>query len=295
MKLLVTGQNGFVAGSVIAQARKTWQVHGVDYMNPNEFPSDVVCHTLDLRDKEKLVALVEAIQPDAIIHTAAIANIDTCEENQNLARTINVGATETLAGICRAKGVKMVLCSTDSVFDGVKGFYSETDEPHALNYYAETKIEAEKIVLNASTRNVVARLSLVMGLPVFGQGNSFLADTIQKLKAGTPVNFPANEIRTPVDVITLGSALTELAGNKFGGIIHLSGNTRINRYDMAVQIATGLGYNPELIMATNSNSIPGRAPRPDDASLDNSLACRILQTPMLTLVEGLALTLNYNK
>ena len=189
----------------------------------------------------------------------------------------------------------MVFCSTDTVFDGIKGDYTETDAPHAVNFYAATKIKAEQIVLSASPRNVVARLALVMGLPVIGKGNSFLADMIGKLGNGIEIPFPANETRTPVDVITLGSALIELAGNQFGGIIHLSGNTKINRYDMALAIATTLGYPTNLIISADSNAMPGRAPRANDASMDNSLAKQILKTPMRTLAEGLNLTLNFKK
>ena len=293
MRLLVTGLNGFVAGSIITQARKYFEVHGADVTEAVGLPSDIYVHQLDLLDKDAVVTLFQRIKPDAVIHTAAIANIDVCEINKELAWKVNVGITETIADLCRQNDAKMIFCSTDSVFDGVKGRYNEEDEPHAVNFYAETKVAAEKIVLGASDKNVVARLSLVMGMPVVGKGNSFLADTIEKLQNGQEVKFPENEIRTPVDVVTLGAALSELAANSFGGIIHLSGSTRINRYKMAVQIAEKLGFDPGLITATDSNAMKGRAPRPNDASMDNSLAKKILNTPMRTLTEGLELTLNY--
>lgn len=293
MKLLLTGFNGFVAGSVIAHAKGKWEVHGIDIaVNPvNE--SAVLYHTMDLLDDQKLIAIFNEIRPDAVIHTAAMANIDLCQNNQERAEKVNIGITKAIARLCQETGAKMVFCSTDTVFDGKKGNYTETDTPHAVNFYAKTKIKAEQIVLSASNKNVVARLSLVMGLPVMGQGNSFLADTIEKLKKGVGVPFPANEIRTPLDVITLGSALVELAGNQYGGIIHLAGNTRINRYEMAREIATAFGYSPELILSIDSNAMEGRAPRPNDASLDNSLAKKILKTPMRTLSEGLELTMNF--
>jgi dTDP-4-dehydrorhamnose reductase len=293
MRLLVTGINGFVAGSIIAHARKKWEVHGADVTEAVGLPKDIHAHQIDLLDKEKVTALFHSIKPDVVIHTAAIANIDVCENNRELAWKVNVGITETIADLCIEFDAKMILCSTDSVFDGIKGFYTENDEPHAVNFYAETKVEAEKIVLLASSKNVVARLSLVMGMPVIGKGNSFLADTIEKLQKGEQVKFPENEIRTPVDVVTLGAALTELAGNNFGDIIHLTGNTRINRYEMAIQIAETLGFDPKLIIATDSNAMKGRAPRPNDASMDNSLAKKILYTPMRTLTEALDLTLNF--
>jgi dTDP-4-dehydrorhamnose reductase len=162
----------------------------------------------------------------------------------------------------------------------------------AVNYYAQTKIRAEQAVLAADKRNVVARLALVMGLPVMGRGNSFLADMLEKLKGGETLRFADNEIRTPIDVLTLGAALNELASGPFGGIIHLAGNTRINRYEMARRIALQTGFAEAKILAINSNALAGRAPRPDDASLDNSLARSILRTPLLSLEEGLELTLN---
>lgn len=241
-------------------------------------------------DSEKLIG---QIKPDAVIHTAAMANIDFCEANKEAAEKVNVGVTDALARICAQAGAKLVFCSTDTVFDGVKGDYSENDYPLAVNFYAETKIKAEQIVLLASNKNVVARLSLVMGLSVQGKGNSFLADMLEKLQRGEQMKFLENETRTPVDVISLGSALIELAENDFTGIIHLVGNTRINRYEMAKHIARVLDFSEASILPVNSNAMPGRAPRPNNAFMNNRLAKKILKTPMKSLSEGLALTLNF--
>lgn len=293
MKLLITGVNGFVAGSVVAHAKGKWEIHGIGRSESLANEPEVIYHTQDLLDEQKVTALFNEIRPDAVIHTAAMANIDVCQKNKEMAEQVNVGITKTIACLCKELGAKMIFCSTDAVFDGTKGNYTESDVPHAVNFYAETKIKAEQIVLSASDKNVVARLALVMGLPVIGQGNSFLADTIGKLGKGIQIPFPVNEIRTPIDVITLGSALVELAGNQFGGIIHLSGCTKINRYQMALEIVKTLGYSTELILSVDSNAMEGRAPRSNDVSMDNSLAQKVLKTPMLTLSKGLALTLNF--
>ena len=293
MKLLITGFNGFVAGSVIAHAKGKWEIHGIGRSESSLNEPGIFYHTLDLLDEVKLTRLFNEIRPDAVIHAAAMANIDTCQKNQETAEKVNVSVTQTIATLCRNISAKLVFCSTDAVFDGTKGNYTEKELPRALNFYAETKIKAEQIVLSASDKNVVARLALVMGLPVIGQGNSFLADTITKLEKGIRVPFPENEIRTPIDVITLGCALVELAQNQFGGIIHLSGNTKIERYQMALEIAKTLGYPTELIEPVDSNAMEGRAPRSNDVSMDNSLAKSILKTPMRTLSEGLKLTMNF--
>ena len=293
MKLLITGFNGFVAGSVIAHAKGNCEIHGIGRSeNPLNEP-DIYYHNLDLLDEQGFTSLFNEISPDAVIHAAAMANIDVCQVNQEMAERVNVGVTKMIARLCSEHGVKMVFCSTDTVFDGVRGNYVETDIPYPLNFYAETKVKGEQIVLSASPENVVARLALVMGLPVIGKGNSFLADMISKLGKGIEIPFPANETRTPVDVITLGSSLIELAGNQFGGIIHLAGNTKISRYQMGLEIATTLGYPTNLILSVDSNAMAGRAPRANDASMDNSLAKKVLKTPMHSLAEGLNLTLNF--
>jgi len=292
MKLLITGSNGFVAGSIIAHAQAHWEVHGIARSALPVDHGNVYYHLLDLLDAEKLAELFIKIKPDVVIHAAAIANIDFCEKNKNIAEAINADVTKTIARLCKETDIKMIHCSTDTIFDGTKGYYTEDDLPNPINFYAETKVKSEEIVLISSPKNVVARLALVMGLLSREKGNSFLFDLIEKLKNNEPVKFAENETRTPIDVITLGAALVELAGNNFAGIIHLAGNTRINRFNMAKEIAMAMKFSPELIISTNSNAIPDRAPRPNDVSMVNTKAKQILETPMCSLQEGLGLVLN---
>jgi dTDP-4-dehydrorhamnose reductase len=290
-RLLVTGYGGFVAGSVVSQGRRQWQIVGLSHRGVADGPTDVEAICLDLCDKHELAKVFRRVAPVAVIHTAALADIDACQVHPEVADAVNVDATRQLAELCQQGGAKMVFCSTDTLFDGSKGNYCEDDLPRALNYYAETKIRAERAVRAAADSNVVARLSLVMGLPILGAGNSFLAKMICQWNAGHVMRFAENEIRTPIDVITLGRALLELAAGAVSGTIHLAGNTRLNRYEMALQIADRIGYSRDLAEPTDSSGLVGRAPRPADVSLDNRKARRILQTPMRTLAEGLNLVL----
>lgn len=294
-KLLVTGSGGFLAGSVMYHAEEKWELHGIDKTDTPGKQNKFNCYSFDLRDSKQMKKIFYQIQPDAVIHTAAIADIDYCQSNQNLAFEVNVGVTQSLVDLCIESGAKMVFCSSDTVFDGKKGFYKEDDLPGPLNYYAETKVQAENIIREEVENYVITRMSLIMGLPIMGEGNSFLARTILKLKNREKVGFPENEIRSPIDVITLGRALVELAGNSFHGIIHLSGMDRLNRYEMAKRIVTRLGYSADLIVATDSNAMPGRARRPDDVSLNNTKAQQILSTPMCTLMKGLEMIMQLNK
>ncbi len=290
-RLLVTGYGGFVAGSVVAQAGAEWDVVALSRSNVSNGRKDITPIQFDLREFDRLRQVFEQVRPAAVIHTAAMADVDRCQSHQEEAEAINVEVTGRLAKLCRRSSARMVFCSTDTVFDGQQGRYVEGDKPHPLNYYAETKVRAEQIVQGELENAVVARLSLVAGFPMIGAGNSFLARMLASFQQGVPVPMPANEIRTPIDVVTLGRALLELAASEFTGILHLAGNTRLNRYEMGVQIAAILGFPQALVQPINSNAASGRAPRPDDASLDNTKATRVLKTPLLSLADGLRLIL----
>jgi dTDP-4-dehydrorhamnose reductase len=148
-------------------------------------------------------------------------------------------------------------------------------------------VEGEKAVLAMPRGGVVARVAIVMGLPMLGVGNSFLSKMIPVLERGETLGVPPLEIRSPVDVATLGQALLELADHDFTGIIHLSGNDVMNRCEMVQTLAKGLGFSPDLVVPNDPTDIPGRADRPVDVSLSNALARSVLATPFCGLDEGL--------
>ena len=289
--LLITGAHGFVAGSVIWQAGQQWEVHALSRDQALLERAGVHWHRFDPCDRNELNRLFAEVRPDAVIHTAALAEIDFCEAHLDLARQVNVGFTQSLADLCDEVGAKVVFCSTDSVFDGEHPPYREQDPPGPVNFYAQTKVEAEQIVARLQTNFAIARLALVIGLPVLGAGNSFLARMIADLKQGREIFIPANEIRTPIDVITLGRALLELAEENHNGIFHLAGNEALNRLEMAQRIVARFGFSPGLIVPKKSGTLGGRAPRPRDVSLDNSKARQHLKTPMRSFDEGLDLIL----
>ncbi len=288
-KLLVTGANGFVAGSVVAQAEEPWEVHALSRGGSPGQGGHFRWHVCESFAPAPLARLFHEIKPDVVLHTAALADIDFCQANPAAARAVNVELTRTLADLCSASRVKLVFCSTDTVFDGERAPYRETDAPGPLNLYAETKVAAEQIVSTLGDRAVIVRLSLVVGLPVRGAGNSFLSRMVVAFKEGRPVGVPAHEIRTPVDVITAGRALLELAAGEQHGIFHLAGSESLNRFEMARRIARRFGFSDQLVLAQPPAA--GRAPRPRDVSLANAKACATLRTPMRDFDDALSLVL----
>jgi len=294
-KLIVMGANGFVAGGVLAQAGNEWQVHAVSRREPVARRDRLSWHTCDPMVPGQLTQLFREVKPEAVIHTAALADVDFCQAHREMARAANVGLTRTLVDLCRDVGARLVFCSTDTLFDGEQAPYPEEAPPGPMNFYAETKVEAEKIVTGLGAMAVIARLSLVVGLPVLGAGNSFLARMVATLKEGRTVAATEREVRTPVDVITVGRALLELAAGGHSGCFHLAGHDRLNRFEIAQKVAVRFGFPRQLIVAQSVAPGPGRAARPRDVSLNNAKACAQLKTPMRTLEEGLSLILKMSE
>ncbi|MBI2424128.1 MAG: NAD(P)-dependent oxidoreductase [Candidatus Hydrogenedentes bacterium] len=287
-RILITGGNGFVAGSLIRQGAALHELHVLSRgPAPGALPTGVTWHTLQNGTPGALIALVEQLRPDALLHTAAIANIDYCEAHREEAHTVNVGLTQALCDAATCTGAKFIYLSTDNVFDGVRGRYTEEDRPSPANYYGETKAEAEGRAALLESPWVVARVSLVMGLPLLGTGNSFLSRMIPTLERGEALGVPPDEIRSPIDAVTLGQALLELAvSSPFTGYLHLAGDDIVNRYEMVRRVAAALGYDAHLVVANDPATIPGRANRPRDGSLVNGRAHAVLQTPLCGLEEG---------
>lgn len=290
-RLIVTGAAGFVGGSIVCQARGAWEIHAFSGRESAVQRDGLVWHRLDLLDAGQVRRVFREVRPAAVVHSAAIADIDYCQAHQDEARRVNVDAARLMAELCRESGVRLVHISTDTIFDGEKGGYREADTPGPVNFYGRTKREAEAAVAETASNWSIARLALVMGLPFFGRGNTFLPKMIAALQEGNQVGVPQAEIRSPVDVVTVGRALLELAGNEFQGLIHLAGNEVVRRVDMARRIATRLGYSPDLIVPTDPTTMPGRAARPRDVSLDNTLARATLKTPMRDLEDAVDLVM----
>lgn len=294
-RLLLTGANGFVAGSIIEAARGQWEVHAASRGAAPVAREGLVWHTFDPLDIDAFHDVYHDVDPVAVVHTAAIADIDLCQSNRDLATRVNYTYTHDLAELCWDHDVRFVFLSTDTVFDGERGMYTESDVPRPINFYADTKVRAERAVQDFGGNFLIARVALVMGLPVLGEGNSFVSRMAHALREGKQVTTPSEEVRTPIDVITLGRALLELAGHDCRGIVHLSGNDRLDRLTMMRRIATRLGLPAERVVAQDPSGIPGRAPRPRDVSLDNMKAKGLLATPLVGLDDGLELVLTAAK
>ncbi len=284
-KILITGGSGFVGGHLLAQAQTSYEVHALYNKNPSQI-KNIVTHQFDLSDVSQIRNILDNITPDIIIHTAAIANLDQCEENPDAAVLVNLKATEALANWAHKTGTRFIFTSTDMVFDGVNGNYTESDPPNPISLYSNTKVSAEQFIVANISNYVIARVALVYGIGITQQ-TSFFEKMIKELKNGKKITLFYDQFRSPILVNNLAEALLELAENDFVGIIHLAGNERISRWDFGLKTCHVLGLPAQNIIKASMFDFVGAAFRPQDISFNIDLAKKILKVKLLSCNEGL--------
>ncbi len=283
-RLLITGGSGFLGGHLVQHAAEVYDVHATWQTHP--YQNSAVWHRLDLTDINAIEKMIDRILPDAIIHNAAFAQVDACEQSKERADLINVQASQMLARLARQLNARFIFVSTDMVFDGKRGNYCETDLPNPINYYGLTKVKAENAVLTAHPGAVLARTALIYGTSVT-QHRSFYEVMLEKFRLRQPVPLFYDQFRTPIWVQNLADCLLELVDNSFYGTVHLAGPERMDRYSFGEQAAKTFGFSMELLVRKSMHDVHMQAARPCDVSLNTSKAATLLKTPLMNLAEAL--------
>jgi dTDP-4-dehydrorhamnose reductase len=278
-RVLIVGGTGFVGGNMAMLARERSEMFVFGHTDLHELDK-MHCSRVDITKREELLPMIAEVAPEVVVNAAAISNIDFAEKNQGLAWKVNVLGAEHVAEGCKADNARHIFFSSDAVFDGTAGSYSEQDTPSPVNYYGKTKAAAERRVLSIYPNSVVIRISLVLGYPVTG-GNALYPSLEDHLHRGEEIAVPVQEVRTPVDVLTLCESALELAENDYAGIIHIGSTESISRYDLSRKVARAMGYRPDLIKPEEAGRRTNRAPRHRNGVISVQVAQRLLRTKML--------------
>lgn len=286
--LLVTGGTGNLGSHIVRQAVKSgkWdEVHATYHtLNPNFHK--VFWHYADARNA--LTPTLSRIKPSCIIHTMALSSPDECEKRKLDAWQINVKATSEIANYANLNSVRMIHTSTDLVFGGDKGGYSEKDPVQPVNFYGDTKAEVENDIMeNYSSNNyVVARIGLLYGFNQNQRLNFF--DTIYNgLRHQQPVTLFDDQYRSMMNIANAAECLLELALHTYSGLMHLAGPEGMSRYDFGIRLAGHLKLPASALVKKPMSEIPSLSKRPKDVTLNISLAKSILKTPIQTVDEGI--------
>jgi len=285
MKILVTGASGLLGTKLceIAINKKhevysAYNKHKPLYGKPIQF---------DVSDRNAVEKAFRKIKPEAVVHAAALTNVDKCEMEKELAWKINVEGTRNIAKLCKKYGSFLVYISTDYVFNGERGMYKETDEPAPINYYGITKLKGEENVRNLTNEHCIARASVIYGsIPATGKIN-FALWLLNKLKNKEKVKIVTDQWNSPTLNTNLANLLIEIMERKITGTYHLAGATRINRYKFAKLIAKTFNLNTKSITPAISREFSWVAKRPKDSSLNIKKAHQTLNNKPLKINEAL--------
>jgi len=293
MKILVIGGGGQLGTKIIEQAQEKHHLYAT-YMTrmPPLDPSRT--YQVDKTNNNVIQDLIKKLQPDAVIDTAAIHNVDRCETNKEEARLVNVEGTRNLAKACDVNGAKMIFVSTDYVFDGKRGLYKETDPPTPLNYYGQSKLDGEHAVNEACENYAITRTSVIYSWiktdslqSSSGKPLNFAMWVTQKLGKRESLNIVNDQYSSPTLADSLARVLITLCENDARGLYHVSGKTRLNRYDFTVKLAERMGYDASLIKPVNSSGFKQVAERPMDSSLNVEKIEKTIKMPMLSIDQAL--------
>ena len=263
----ITGANGLIGNYLVQTAPQfapRWRVRSLTRAD------------FDLLDFAAVERAFAQDKPQLIIHCAAIAVVSDAQKNPELARRVNVGITKFLAEL--AAEIPFVFFSTDLVFDGRKGNYSETDATNPLHLYGETKLAAEEIVLK-NPRHLVLRTSINAGTSLAGNRafNEQLRRSLQS--AGAAMTLFADEFRSPIPAEATARTVWELVEKNFSGLYHVAGAEKLSRLQIGQLL---IKHWPEVTAQIKSGSakdFPG-PPRALDTSLDIFKVQKVLSMPL---------------
>lgn len=279
MKFFITGGSGLLGSRIATVADDKHEL--VLSHNSNPTDNTVKC---DITNEEEVKKIIQEVNPDVIIHCAAMTNVDLCEDEVDKAYKVNGDATGYLAKASDDVNAKMIYVSTDFVFDGQKGNYSESDEVNPLGVYAKSKYDGEVQLQRYTSNWAIARVSVLYG---WHERLNFTTWVIDELRKKHEINIVTDQINSPTLADNAAEAMFEIARQDKNGIYHTAGNDLISRYDFTMQIADVFDLDENLINPITSDKFVQKAPRPRDSSLNVDKIEKELNFKMETCEESL--------
>lgn len=291
MKILVTGANGLLGQTLIMQLlEKKYEVVGTGRGPTRLIAAALEGYTykdLDITDGPATSEFIIHEKPGLIVHAAAMTQVDQCELHKQECYNVNVTATRFIIDAARAIGAKLIYVSTDFVFDGKEGPYSEEDAPAPVNYYGSTKLVAETAVMESGLEWAIARTILVYGtVPSVGRVN-IVGWVKANLEQSLPVNMVTDQFRTPTFVKDLARGILLMIEKNATGIYHLSGEEQMTPFEMAVATARFFGLDTALVREAASPDIRQPAVRPPRTGFNIEKAKKELGFQPVSFLQGL--------
>lgn len=299
MKILITGSNGLL-GQKLVYLLKTKS--GVEVMatsrgeNRLKDKNGYLYFSLDITDKSQVEKIISELQPDVIINTAAMTNVDACEIKKEECRLQNVTAVENL--ICGIKSLAprpsslaphLIHLSTDFVFDGENGPYKEDDIPNPLSFYAKSKYDSEVLLLNSGLKWAIARTIIIYGVADEMSRSNIVLWAKSALEKGEPLKIVNDQWRMPTLAEDLAEGCWLIAKKGATGIYHLSGKDFMRIDELVTRVADFFHLDKSIISTVSSSTLNQAAKRPPKTGFILDKAKRDLGYNPHSFEEGLAI------
>jgi dTDP-4-dehydrorhamnose reductase len=293
-RVLITGANGLLGSKLIElYGKHKDHIIFATSRGVNRFqklPSNATYQALDIAEESQVEAVLSYLAPQAVIHTAAMTNVDQCELNHEECLKQNVTAVEILSRVCSKMGIFLLHLSTDFIFDGKNGPYRETDKPAPISFYGQTKLKAEQIIQSTTGLQwAIARTVLVYGYAPGLSRSNIVLWARQNLMAGKEIQVVDDQWRTPTLAEDLAMGCYLIVDNASKGIYHLSGPDLFTPYDIAQAVADHFKLDKKLIHRANAGTFSQPASRPPRTGFIIDKARTELGYSPHTFKDGLAL------
>lgn len=291
-RLLITGSNGLLGQKLVELLRKQANVDLIaTARGVNRLPvtDGYTYASLDITDQEEVNAVFDQFKPEIVIHTAAMTNVDTCETDQEGCDLLNVDAVAFIIQACEKHNSYLCHLSTDFIFDGVAGPYTEEGIANPISYYGESKLKAEQLLLASSIRWSIARTVLVYGIVPDMSRSNIVLWVKKSLEEGKTIQVVTDQFRTPTLAEDLAIGCWLLAKDEVEGIFNISGSDFLTPYEMAVMTADYYGLDKSLLQKADSSTFQQTAKRPARTGFVLDKAKKVLGYAPRTFQEGIAL------
>jgi dTDP-4-dehydrorhamnose reductase len=263
MSILITGANGLLGQKLVVLLREKGEDFIATGRGACRIPLEGVRYrSMDITDPEQTMEVMMAEKPAVVIHTAAMTNVDQCEQDKEGCWQQNVTAVENIVRACEASGSFLLHLSTDFIFDGAAGPYDEEAEANPISYYGDSKLAAEKAVMGAKIEWAIARTVLVYGIAFDMSRSNIILWVKKSLEEGKTINVVNDQWRTPTLAEDLAMGCYLIASKKAKGVFNISGDDFMNPYQMAIATADYFNLDKSLINETDGSKFSQPARRP---------------------------------
>ena len=292
MRILVTGAHGLLGRSLLRYAEGRGRHIASEMIacgrGVDPVPGGSRYHQIDLLDEPRVRELLERVEPEWIIHTAAMTDVDGCETDRDAARRANLETVEVLVAACEqvtGGDCGLIQLSTDYVFDGDAGPYGEEDSPRPISYYGELKLQSERVVLSSHIKGAVLRTLWLYGYRRQARPN-LVTWPLAALGRGEQLRIANDQWGNPTFVDDVARALLAICEHNTTGVLHLGGSDLMSRYDLVLRLAELSRISSGSVEPVSTRDLSQKAPRPLRSGLRSDRLTQLGIAPS-TLEQGL--------